>query len=103
MAFRSSACPIWTARVIARVREWSRVPIIVLSVRAPEAEKVSCSRACGQRCGRRQDGEPPAVLEGGDLTIDIARRRVRWRTWSTRRPAKPRASRGKASASAASG
>jgi two-component system, OmpR family, KDP operon response regulator KdpE len=83
--------------VIARIREWSKVPIIVLSVRAAEGEKVAAldrgaddyvtkpfgiqellARVRAALRGRRPDGEPPpAVVEVGDLTIDIPRRRVR--------------------------
>jgi two-component system, OmpR family, KDP operon response regulator KdpE len=83
--------------VIARIREWSKVPIIVLSVRAAEAEKVAAldrgaddyvtkpfgiqellARVRAALRGHRQDGEPPpAVVEVGDLAIDIPRRRVR--------------------------
>jgi two-component system KDP operon response regulator KdpE len=83
--------------VIARIREWSRVPIIVLSVRAAEDEKVAAldhgaddyvtkpfgihellARVRASLRARRQDGEPPpAVVEVGDITIDIPRRRVR--------------------------
>ena len=82
--------------VIARIREWSKVPIIVLSVRAAEDEKVAAldhgaddyvtkpfgihellARVRAALRGRRQDGEPPpAVVTVGDLTIDIPRRRV---------------------------
>ena len=81
--------------VIAQIREWSRVPIIVLSVRAAEAEKVAAldhgaddyvtkpfgihellARVRAALRSRRQLGEPPAVVEVGDLVIDIARRRV---------------------------
>jgi two-component system KDP operon response regulator KdpE len=81
--------------VIARIREWSKVPIIVLSVRAGEAEKVAAldhgaddyvtkpfgihellARVRATLRGRRQEGEPAAVVKVGDLTIDIPRRRV---------------------------
>jgi two-component system, OmpR family, KDP operon response regulator KdpE len=80
--------------VIARVREWSKVPIIVLSVRAAEAEKVAALDAGADDyvtkpfgihellarvrvALRGQDGEqPPAVIAVGDLTIDIPRRLV---------------------------
>jgi two-component system KDP operon response regulator KdpE len=83
--------------VIARIREWSKVPIIVLSVRAAEGEKVAAldrgaddyvtkpfgihellARMRAALRARRQDGEPPpAVVKVGELTIDIPRRRVR--------------------------
>ena len=83
-------------QVIARVREWSSVPIIVLSVRAAEDEKVAAldhgaddyvikpfgihellARLRAALRGRRQDGEPPAMVKVGELTIDIPRRRVK--------------------------
>jgi two-component system KDP operon response regulator KdpE len=82
--------------VIARIREWSKVPIIVLSVRTVEGEKVTAldrgaddyvtkpfgiqellARVRATLRGRRQDGEPPAVVTVGDLSIDIPRRSVR--------------------------
>jgi two-component system, OmpR family, KDP operon response regulator KdpE len=82
--------------VIARIREWSKVPIIVLSVRTVEGEKVTAldrgaddyvtkpfgiqellARVRATLRGRRKDGEPPAVVTVGDLSIDIPRRRVR--------------------------
>jgi CheY-like chemotaxis protein len=83
--------------VIAQIREWSKVPIIVLSVRAAEGEKVAAldrgaddyatkpfgiqellARVRAALRGRRQDGEPPpAVVTIGDLSVDIPRRRVR--------------------------
>jgi two-component system KDP operon response regulator KdpE len=81
--------------VIARIREWSKIPIIVLSVRAGEAEKVAAldrgaddyvtkpfgiqellARVRAVLRGRSQDGKPLAVVTVGDLTIDIPRRRV---------------------------
>jgi two-component system, OmpR family, KDP operon response regulator KdpE len=83
-------------QVIARLREWSKVPIIVLSVRAGEAEKVAAldrgaddyvtkpfgvaellARVRAALRSRRPEGEQPAVIRSGDLSIDIARRRVR--------------------------
>ena len=83
--------------VIARIREWSRVPIIVLSVRAAEDEKVAAldrgaddyvtkpfgihellARVRASLRARRHDGEaPPTVVKSGELTIDLPRRRVR--------------------------
>jgi two-component system KDP operon response regulator KdpE len=82
--------------VIVRIREWSKVPIIVLSVRAAEGEKVAAldrgaddyvtkpfgihellARVRAALRGRRQDGEaPPAVVTIGALSVDIPRRRV---------------------------
>jgi two-component system KDP operon response regulator KdpE len=84
-------------RVIARIREWSTLPIIVLSVRAGEAEKVAAldggaddyvtkpfgihellARVRAVLRSRKQDGEPPPpVVTVGDLAIDLARHRVR--------------------------
>jgi len=83
------------ADVIARVRAFSDVPIIILSVRDAQRDKVAAldagaddyvtkpfsmeellarSRAALRR---RQDAEPaPAVLRFGDLTVDLARRLV---------------------------
>jgi two-component system, OmpR family, KDP operon response regulator KdpE len=80
---------------ISRIREWSNVPIIVLSVRAGEAEKVRAldhgaddyvtkpfgihellARVRATLRSRRQVGEPPVVVKVGELTIDIPRRRV---------------------------
>ncbi len=83
--------------VIARMREWSSVPIIVLSVRAAEAEKVAAldggaddyvtkpfgihellARVRAVLRSRRREGEPPpAVVRIGELAIDLARHRVR--------------------------
>ena len=83
--------------VIARIREWSKLPIIVLSVRAAEAEKVAAldlgaddyitkpfgihellARVRAVLRSRSHEGEQPlAVVTVGDLAIDIPRRRVR--------------------------
>ncbi len=83
--------------VIARIREWSKMPIIVLSVRAAEAEKVAAldlgaddyitkpfgihellARVRAVLRSRSREGEQPlAVVTVGDLAVDIARRRVR--------------------------
>lgn len=83
------------AQVIERVRAWSDVPIIVLSVRSSEAEKVRMleigaddyvvkpfgmaellarARAALRRRRRAVSGEP--VVQIGSLTIDLARRVV---------------------------
>jgi two-component system, OmpR family, KDP operon response regulator KdpE len=82
--------------VIGRVREWSSVPIIVLSVRAAEDEKVAAldrgaddyvtkpfgihellARVRASLRARRQGGAPPStVFKAGELTIDLPRRRV---------------------------
>jgi two-component system KDP operon response regulator KdpE len=83
--------------VIARLREWSRMPIIVLSVRTAEADKVTAldrgaddyvtkpfgihellARVRAVLRSRQQEGEPPPpVVRIGDLAIDLARHRVR--------------------------
>jgi two-component system KDP operon response regulator KdpE len=83
------------AQVIERLRAWSDVPIIVLSVRSSEAEKVQMlelgaddyvvkpfsmaellarARAALRRRRRAMSGEP--VVQVGTLTIDLARRVV---------------------------
>ena len=83
--------------VIARLREWYRRPIIVLSARSHENDKIAAldlgaddylTKPFGigellarLRVARRhlaeQDGEPqPTRIEAGDLTIDFAARRV---------------------------
>lgn len=81
--------------VIRKLREWSEVPIIVLSARAREAEKVEAldlgaddyvSKPFGiaellarlraaLRHRMRNQGEAP-VVKAGDLKIDAARRKV---------------------------
>lgn len=83
--------------VITRIREWSDVPIVVLSVRAGEAEKVAALdrgandyvtkpfgvaellarvRAALRIRGQGAEKAPPEITSG-DLHIDLARRRVR--------------------------
>lgn len=88
--------------VIARIREWSRVPIIVLSVRAQESEKVEAldrgaddyvtkpfgiaellARVRAVLRARRAagaagavGGAEPATLTAGDLAVDVAAHRV---------------------------
>ncbi|WP_316976264.1 response regulator transcription factor [Shumkonia mesophila] len=82
--------------VIARIREWSQVPIIVLSVREAESEKIRAldlgatdyvTKPFGigelmarirailrdQSSGQHED---KAVIEVGDLHIDLALRRI---------------------------
>jgi two-component system, OmpR family, KDP operon response regulator KdpE len=83
--------------VIARVREWSDVPIIVLSARDREAEKIAALDrgaddfvnkpfGVGELMARlraalrhrmQRNGETP-VVSIGDLEIDVPRRRVTW-------------------------
>jgi two-component system KDP operon response regulator KdpE len=83
--------------VITRVREWSDVPIIVLSARDREAEKIAALDlgaddfvnkpfGMGELMARlrtalrhrmQRKGETPVVSVGG-LEIDIPRRRVTW-------------------------
>ncbi|QRM34395.1 winged helix-turn-helix domain-containing protein [Microvirga sp. VF16] len=83
--------------VIARVREWSDVPIIVLSARDREAEKIAALDlgaddfvnkpfGMGELMARlrtalrhrmQRKGETPVVSVGG-LEIDVPRRRVAW-------------------------
>lgn len=81
--------------VIRRLRTWSGVPVIVLSVRDAQADKVSAldagaddyltkpfamdelqarMRAVLRRTGLSEDEKP--VVRAGDLTIDLARRLV---------------------------
>ena len=81
--------------VIKSLREWSEIPIIVLSARAREAEKIEALDlgaadyvnkpfGIGELLARlraalrhrlRQQGATP-VVKAGDLKIDIARRKV---------------------------
>lgn len=83
--------------VIVRIRDWSDVPIVVLSVRAGESEKVAAlDRGANDyvtkpfgiaellarvraalRTHRHEAAGPPSELVTGDLHIDLARRRVR--------------------------
>ncbi len=83
-------------KVIARVRAWSPVPIVVLSARTMEAQKIAALdagaddyvtkpfsapellarvRAALRRNARSSD-QPP-VLQIGDVTVDLARRLAR--------------------------
>ena len=80
-----------------RIRGWSRVPIIVLSARGREEDKVAALdegaddyltkpfgvnellariRAAMRRAAAASAGAPPAVLEVGALRIDQSRREV---------------------------
>jgi two-component system KDP operon response regulator KdpE len=80
---------------IEQVREWSDVPIIVLSVRAQESDKILAldagandyvtkpfgigelmARARVIIRNRSRDMRQTAVFESGDLTVDLARRQV---------------------------
>lgn len=83
--------------VIARVREWSDIPIIVLSARDREAEKIAALDlgaddfvnkpfGIGELMARlrtalrhrmQRKGETPVVSVGG-LEIDVPRRRITW-------------------------
>jgi two-component system KDP operon response regulator KdpE len=84
--------------VTRRIREWSRVPIIVLSARGQEGDKVAALDAGADdyvtkpfavgellarmrvalRHARQADGGPEEpVFEVGDLRVDLAERRVR--------------------------
>ena len=81
--------------LVRRVREWSRVPIIVLSARADEADKVTALDAGADdyltkpfsmnellarlRVALRRASTseaPESVIEVGSLRIDLARREV---------------------------
>lgn len=80
--------------VTRRLREWTTIPIIVLSVRDQEADKIAALDAgaddyltkpfgAGELMARlratvRRAGEPAGapVLSYGDLTVDFTRRRV---------------------------
>jgi two-component system KDP operon response regulator KdpE len=82
-------------QVIRRLREWSAIPVIVLSARAQETDKIDALDAgaddyvvkpfgIGELLARlrvalrhaaRADGDS-AVFEAGDLRVDLAARRV---------------------------
>ncbi|UFS72255.1 response regulator [Geomonas sp. RF6] len=80
--------------VIKRIREWSEVPIIVLSVREAESEKVAALDAGADdyltkpfgvaelqarirvSLRRSQQQAPEAVYRSDDLEVDVSRRRV---------------------------
>ncbi|KAA5598164.1 response regulator [Blastochloris sulfoviridis] len=81
--------------VVAAIREWSRVPILVLSVRDAEAEKIAAldagaddyvtkpfatgellARLRALLRSRRAPDSESAVFKAGRLTVDLARRLV---------------------------
>lgn len=84
-------------QVIRRIREWSRTPILVLSVRAGETEKVAALEAGANdyvtkpfgiaeliarvrvllRDRARDGADEPASYAGGGLEVDYAARQVR--------------------------
>ena len=80
--------------VVKRIREWSQVPIIILSVREREADKVAALDAGADdyltkpfgvselkariRSAIRRSAQqvPEPVFVSGDLTVDLTKRRV---------------------------
>ena len=83
--------------VLRRIREWSRVPIIVLTARVREGEKIGAldagaddyvtkpfsmpellarMRAALRHGARRETGDDMDTVESGPIRIDMARRRV---------------------------
>jgi two-component system, OmpR family, KDP operon response regulator KdpE len=81
--------------VIRRVREWSKVPIIVLSVRGRETDKIAAldagaddfvtkpfgmgelmARMRAALRDRLRDEKDEPVFRSGELTVDLARRQV---------------------------
>jgi len=83
--------------VARRLREWSEVPIVVLSARGQEWQKVEALdagaddyltkpfgfaellariRAALRRAARLQSGQPEPVFESGPLRVDLAARQV---------------------------
>jgi DNA-binding response OmpR family regulator len=81
--------------VIAGIREWSSVPILVLSVRDAEAEKIAAldagaddyvtkpfatgelqARLRALLRSRRERDREPAIIEAGPVSIDLAARIV---------------------------
>ncbi len=82
--------------VIARIREWSAVPILILSVRDAEGEKVAALDAGANdyvvkpfgiaellarvrsllRTSKAAGGEQNAVIRHGDLVVDLSRHEV---------------------------
>ncbi len=82
--------------VLKRLREWSTVPVVVLSVRASEDDKIALLDAgaddyltkpfsIGELLARLRDRDAPQatpgespIFEGGSLRVDLDKRRV-WR------------------------
>lgn len=80
--------------VTRRLREWTKIPIIVISVREQESDKVAALDAgaddyltkpfgAGELTARIRaalrratEAEPEAVFEAGDLVVDLGRRAV---------------------------
>ncbi|MGE5178439.1 MAG: response regulator [Bacteroidota bacterium] len=83
--------------LVRRIREWSSVPILVLTARGRERDKVEAldagaddyvtkpfsmpellarMRAALRRRAREGSGDDAAVVDAGDLKIDLGRRRV---------------------------
>lgn len=86
------------ADLLRQVREYSRVPIIILSARGQEREKIANLdagaddyltkpfamgellariRVALRRQAPAPEGAPPAAVEFGPITVDLARRQVR--------------------------
>jgi two-component system, OmpR family, KDP operon response regulator KdpE len=84
--------------VTRRLREWSRMPVIVLSARGREEDKVAALdagaddyltkpfsvgellarvRVALRHASRPADGAPEPVVTTGELTVDLANRQVR--------------------------
>jgi two-component system, OmpR family, KDP operon response regulator KdpE len=82
--------------VVARIREWSQMPVLILSVRDAEAEKVAALDAGANdyvvkpfgiaellarvrallRSSKTAAGEQRAEIRAGDLLVDLARHEV---------------------------
>ena len=78
--------------VLARLRTWSRVPVIVLSARQDSSDKVGALDAGADdyvtkpfgmeellariRAAARRGGTPPPPVDAGDLHVDVANRVV---------------------------
>ena len=83
--------------VVRRLREWTAVPVVVLSARGQESDKIRAldagaddyvtkpfamgellarMRAALRRAARTGDGEAASVVETGALRVDLAQRQV---------------------------